>query len=182
MFTEENGAAHINGIDPEITKLDQPWRTALALFLEMAACADFALAHNADFDRQWFGVGHLPPVHLPWICSLSEIDWGELPGRSLRDLALAHGIAVMPEVHRALPDCQLLSTVLSKRDDLEELIALALRPKATYRALVSFNDRERAKCKGFRWNPESKHWVKKLTVDEVERLREEGLQLQPLGV
>jgi DNA polymerase III subunit epsilon len=180
--TETNDAAHINGIDPALTNLDQPWRTALALFREMAAVADFALAHNAEFDSKWFGVGHLAPLHLQWICSLADLNWGELPGRSLRDLALAHGIAVMPEVHRALPDCQLLAAVLSKRDDLEELIDLALLPKATYRAVVSFADRDQAKSRGFRWNPDTKHWLKRLTDEEVHRLREEGLQLQPVGV
>ena len=151
--TDENPAAHINGIDPAITNLDQPWRTALALFREMAANADYALAHNADFDRQFFGHDPLEPLHLQWICSMTDLEWGDIPGRSLRDLALAHGIAVMPEVHRALPDCELLSQVLSKRDDLEELIAQALVPKLIYRALVSFNNREAAKSRASAGTP-----------------------------
>jgi DNA polymerase-3 subunit epsilon len=177
--TAENPASHINGIDPAITNLDQPWRTAMALFREMAASADYAVAHNADFDRQFFGHGPLEPLHLDWICSMSDLEWGEIPGRSLRDLALAHGIAVMPEIHRALPDCELISQVLSKRSDLEELIAQALVPKMIYRALVSFNNRDEAKSRGFRWNPERKEWLKKLTSDQAHQLSEQGLTLKP---
>jgi DNA polymerase-3 subunit epsilon len=180
--TETNDAMHINGIDPQITNIDQPWRTALDLFHVMVASADYALAHNAEFDAKWFGVGQLPEINLKWLCSLSDFAWGDLPGRSLRDLALAHGIAVMPEVHRALPDCQLLSSVLSKRDDLEEIIETALLPRQTYRALVSFNEKEEAKSRGFRWNPDRKHWLKNLTTDEAVQLREEGLKLQPVAV
>jgi DNA polymerase III subunit epsilon len=179
--TDENPAAHINGIDPAITNLDQPWRTALALFREMAANADYALAHNADFDRQFFGHGPLEPLHLQWICSMTDLEWGDIPGRSLRDLALAHGIAVMPEVHRALPDCELISQVLSKRDDLEELIAQALVPKLIYRALVSFNNREEAKSRGFRWNPDRKQWLKKLTTDQASKLEADGLMVQAVA-
>lgn len=178
--SEDNPAVNINGIDPAITNLAQPWRTALALFREMAANADYALAHNSDFDRQWFGRGHLEPLHLDWICSMSDLEWGDIPGRSLRDLALAHGIAVMPEVHRALPDCELISQVLSKRDDLEELIAQALVPKSIYRALVSFNNRDEAKSRGFRWNPDRKQWLKKLTSDQARQLEDQGLNLQPM--
>ena len=175
--TDENPAAHINGIEPGLTTAEQPWRSGLAFFQEMAASADVAVAHNAEFDRKWFGVGQLPHLHLDWLCSIEDFAWGDLPGRSLRDLALAHNIAVTPDVHRALPDCQLLASVLSRRDDLEELIELARRPKATYRALVSFTNKDEAKSRGFRWNPEKKHWLKRLTDEQAETIREEGVQL-----
>lgn len=176
--TGTNAASHINGIDPLITQIEQPWESALSTFYKMAESADYALAHNADFDRQWFGMDRLPALDLKWICSLADFDWGDLPGRSLRDLALAHGIAVMPEVHRALPDCQLLSNILGKRDDLEELIKTALLPRLTYRAIVSFKDKDQAKSRGFRWNPDKKHWLKNLTSEEADLISREGLKLQ----
>ena len=175
--TDSNPVAHINGIDPLITTLDQPWRTGMAFFREMAANADYAVAHNAEFDKKFFGLGHLEKLHLPWLCSMSDFDWGQLPGRSLRDLALAHGIAVMPDVHRAMPDVTLLATILSKRTDLEEIIAEALRPKAMYKAVVSFQEKDRAKEAGFRWDSEGKQWVRKLTMDQARELRSTGLTL-----
>jgi len=177
MPTDSNPVAHINGIDPRITTLDQPWRTALAHFREMAAIADFALAHYADFDRKFFGIGHLPELHLPWLCSMSDFNWGDMPGRSLRDLALAHGIAVMPDVHRAMPDVTLLTSILSKRTDLEELITEATKPRTLYKAMVSFQQKDRAKDAGFRWDGEAKHWARKLTFEEAHLLREDGLNL-----
>ena len=175
--TDKNPAMHVNGIDPGLTTCEQPWLSGLAFFQEMASVADVAVAHNASFDRKWFGVGQLPSIHLDWLCTFEDFDWGNLPGRSLRDLALAHGIAVTPDVHRALPDCQLLASILSKREDLEELIDKARMPRSTYRALVSFNNKDEAKSRGFRWNASRKQWLKRLTETEAQTIREQGVEL-----
>jgi DNA polymerase-3 subunit epsilon len=166
---EDNPAFHINRIEPRITQLDQPWRTALALFSEMAANADAVMAHNADFDRKWFGQGKLPHLHLPWLCSM-ELDWGKIPGRSLTAVALANGVTVTPDAHRAASDVATLTTILSKRDDLEELIAKAQAPRDHYQALLPYARKDEAKDLGFRWNPEKRAWIKALTHDELTAL------------
>jgi len=170
MPVDSNPAQHINRIDPAITQYDQPWRTALALFIEMLSVADAAVAHNAAFDRRWFGRGHLPNVHLPWICTM-EINWPTpMPGRGLKDLALSHGLTITPDHHRAMHDVHLLTAVLSRRDDLEELIEDALRPRTLYQALVPFARKDEAKERGFRWEAERKRWVRRLALDELASL------------
>ena len=40
-------------------------------------CADLIVAHNAAFDRKWFGIGPLPIINKPWICSMDDIAWPE---------------------------------------------------------------------------------------------------------
>jgi DNA polymerase-3 subunit epsilon len=164
--TDTNPAQHINGIDPELTQLDQPWRTAKALFVEMAAVADYACAHNSSFDSQWFGIDPLPPIHLKWLDSMA-FDWGQVPGRSLKDIALFHGVTVTPDHHRALPDVLLLAAIFNRRDDLPRLIHEAARPRKAYKAMVSYADRQQAKEAGFRWDSERKFWLKDLTHDEI---------------
>ena len=70
-----NPARHVNGIDPAVTRLEQPWRQSLQMLAAMVSGADAVLAHNAAFDRQWFGIEPLPALDLPWICSMDDIRW-----------------------------------------------------------------------------------------------------------
>lgn len=176
--TETNPAQHINNIDPRLTQDDQPWQCALKMFWTMATKAEFFVAHNSQFDKQWFGVAELEATDKPWLCTMTDFDLGgELKTRNLRDLALAHGIAVTPDVHRALPDCQLLASILSRREDLEEQITNALKPRELYRAVVTYKDREQAKSRGFHWNPEKKQWQRRLTTGEALELLDDGLRV-----
>jgi DNA polymerase-3 subunit epsilon len=103
-----NPAVAINGIEAATTCLPQPWRAGLACFSAMVDACEAVVAHNAAFDRQWFGHGELPALERPWICSMEDIRWP--PDRqlratpSVRDLALAHAVPVWA-AHRALTDC-----------------------------------------------------------------------------
>ena len=59
---EQNPAQAVNGIDPVLTRQPQPWQQGLKWFEALLASADLMVAHNAAFDRQWFGIAPLPPV------------------------------------------------------------------------------------------------------------------------
>lgn len=171
---DSNPARPINGIDPELSRQRQPWRAGLALLLELAGAADAALAHNAAFDRQWFGRGLLPALDLPWICSMDDIRWpAERQLRSspsVRDLALAYGVPVWA-AHRALTDCIYLAQVFERCAELEALLLAALEPRQLYRARVSYGDRQLAREAGFRWNePVAGAWSRRLSTREVEAL------------
>jgi DNA polymerase-3 subunit epsilon len=82
----------------------------------MAAEADFVVAHNANFDRQF--VERLMPSfsRRTWMCSLYGIDWLKrgFPDRSLVGLARAHGIR-NTNPHRALGDAKALLALLSSK-------------------------------------------------------------------
>lgn len=170
----ENGAEAVNRIPAAVTQLDQPWREALHCFMAMAAQADAILAHNAAFDRQWFGQGALPALNKHWICSMEDIRWPReknlRAAPSVRDLAIAYGVPVWA-AHRALTDCTYLAHVLERCDDLEGLLQVACEPRRLYRAQLSYNDRHLAKEAGFRWNelvPGA--WSKRLSEREVAEL------------
>jgi DNA polymerase-3 subunit epsilon len=169
-----NGAEAINGIPAAVTRLPQPLEPALACFAALVEAADAVVAHNASFDRQWFGCGPLPALPGPWICSMEDIRWPAdrrlRANPSVRDLALAHGVPVWA-AHRALTDCHYLVHVFARSPDLEALLAQALEPRQLYRARLSYAERHRARDAGFRWNePVAGAWSRRLSQREVEAL------------
>ncbi|HYP04316.1 MAG TPA: 3'-5' exonuclease, partial [Cyanobium sp.] len=169
-----NPAEHVNGIPAAVSRLEQPWRDGLACFEAMVASADVLVAHNAAFDRQWFGHGELPGLNKPWICSMQDVAWPAerhlRANPSMRDLALAYGIPIWA-AHRALTDCTYLAQVLARCEDLEALLQAALEPRQLYRARLGYAERHLAKEAGFRWNEAvSGAWSRRLSQREAEAL------------
>lgn len=162
-----NPAEHVNGIAAEVTRLPQPWQAGLQHFLALLAGADAVLAHNAAFDAKWFGLGPLPAIDKPWICSMDDIEWPLerhlRTAPSVRDLALAYGVPVWA-AHRALTDCTYLVQVLERCANLEDLLKAAMEPKLLYRANLPYAERHKAKQAGFRWNePVRGAWSRRLS-------------------
>ncbi|MFZ0409159.1 MAG: 3'-5' exonuclease [Cyanobium sp.] len=179
-----NPAEAINGIPAPVSRLSQPWQAGLACFEAMVEAADVLVAHNASFDRQWFGQTPLPSLSKPWICSMEDIRWpAERKLRatpSMRDLALAYGIPVWA-AHRALTDCIYLVQVFERCADLEPLLQAALEPRRLYRAQLGYAERHRAKEAGFRWNePVRGAWSRRLSDREVAALSFAVEAVEPL--
>ena len=171
---EANAAEAINRIPAAATNLPQPWRPALSYLQSLLDAADVLVAHNAAFDRQWFGRGHLPASNKPWLCSMEEMRWPAerlLRSRpSVRDLALAYEIPVWA-AHRALTDCIYLAEVFRRCDELEQLVERGLEPRQLMRAQVSYDDRHLARDAGFRWNePVKGAWARRLSEREARDL------------
>tara|TARA_Y100001978_G_scaffold192336_1_gene197300 strand:- start:374 stop:1210 length:837 start_codon:yes stop_codon:yes gene_type:complete len=171
---EANAAEAINRIPAAATNLPQPWRPALSYLQSLLDAADVLVAHNAAFDRQWFGRGHLPATDKPWLCSMEEMRWPAerlLRSRpSVRDLALAYEIPVWA-AHRALTDCIYLAEVFRRCDELEQLVERGLEPRQLMRAQVSYDDRHLARDAGFRWNePVKGAWARRLSEREARDL------------
>ena len=169
-----NPAERVNGIAAAVTRLEQPRQQSLACLEAMAAAADVLVAHNAAFDRQWFGCEELPSLQRPWLCSMEDIRWpAERHLRatpSVRDLALAYGVPVWA-AHRALTDCIYIAQVFEREAQLETLLQQALLPRQLYRARLPYDQRHLAKEAGFRWNGDVQGaWSKRLTEDERDLL------------
>ncbi len=174
MPVASNEAEEINKIPAEITRLHQPWKEGLTYLEALINEADLIVAHNAAFDRQWFGKDHLPFVAKPWLCTMDEISWPSQrrlrPRPSVRDLALAYGVPVWT-AHRALTDCIYLAEVLSRCEDLETLLSRGLEPRQLMRAQVSYEQRHLARNAGFRWNdPVKGAWTRRLSEREASEL------------
>ena len=171
---ETNDAEFINGIPVDVSNVSQPWKEGIQFFLKLIESCDFIVAHNAAFDKKWFGKGNLPSLDKKWICSLEDINWSfkkNIKSRpSVTDLALGFNIPVW-NLHRALSDCYYISEVFKKIDNLEEILIKATEPKYLYKAIVSYADRSLAKNAGFRWNnPVQGAWTRKLSETEATNL------------
>lgn len=165
---ERNDAQAVNGI-PLVMAQEFGQQTFPRGLVEWAAASDAVLAHNAAFDRQW-----LPQVEGRWICTCDDIEWPEpTTSRSLTAIALAHGVGVV-DAHRALADVltlvRLLEAVSKRGHDVAAMLERGLRPKGTFKALVSYDDREQAKAAGFRWDAPSKSWLRTMALDDAGRL------------
>ena len=171
---EINNAEKINNIPAEITRLPQPLSEAIKYFESLVRVSNVIVAHNAEFDKKWFGLKKLPQIEKPWICSMDDITWPadrQLKTRpSVRDLALAYGVPVW-NAHRALTDCIYLAEVFIRCSELEKLLIRALEPKVLLRAEISYEDRYLAKNAGFRWNDAIKGaWSRKMSRRDKEKL------------
>lgn len=170
-----NDAEHVNRIKPELTrsapKLMPPM---LKAFYAMAHQADYAVAHNAEFDRKWFGDGGtLPALELRWICTMDDVNWPRNTKRgrpSVVSLALDYGVPVW-SAHRALTDCVYLAEVMRRERDLTRLLIEALEPRKVYVSMLGYDQRQQCKDAGFVWDQiVPKAWAKKLRPSEAEQL------------
>lgn len=126
------------------------------------------VAHRAEFDRSFY----LPHIRcrLPWACSKFDIAWPRsAPGASLVEVALAHDVAVAYN-HRALADCLLLARIFERvaelGHDVEKLLSDALLPRITLQAFQKFEDNDKAKAAGFRFDGATKRWLKRVRKDQ----------------
>lgn len=137
------------------------------------------VAHEAAFDSAFLDAAHPGPLaDETWICTKRDVEWDRLPGGtgSLVKIALAYDVGVV-RAHRAIEDCLTLAAILSKvhalEDGLENWIARALEPRVQMQALVSYNDRQLAKDRGFTWDGERKMWLKRVRVSALDAFRAE---------
>jgi DNA polymerase III subunit epsilon len=168
---EENAAEHVNRISPELTTkgeaLEYPMLTA---FRAMAVEADYAVAHNAAFDSQWF---FNEPLGLKWICTMDDVKWPKNTKRgrpSVMSLALDYGVPVW-SAHRALTDCIYLAEVMKREPRLRSLLVEALEPQKVFVSKLPYERRQECKDAGFIWNQiVPRAWAKKMRPSEAEAL------------
>ena len=177
-FLVQTGAAiseeitRLTGITQEaVAEYGVPAAQAIAAVYSMVGKADYLCAHNAPFDRDFLNAecerqGKAPLV-LPWIDTRTDLPkeaYQKGKSASLKYLCADHGFLYL--AHRAVNDVLAMLELLS-RYDLDKVIKRAQTPNVNVRAVVSFDDRQLAKERGYYWKPELKLWVKPLKADEV---------------
>jgi DNA polymerase-3 subunit epsilon len=170
---ESNAAYAVNKI-PSTMLADAPHEDWVwADVTSLATRAGAILAHNALFDRR-FVPGDVTG-DLPWICSMDDLAWpcATRPGEGLVSLALAHGLGVS-HAHRAMADCDLLARLLTRvaemGHDLQAFLARGLRPKALFQAVVPYERRAEASEAGFKWEADTKRWLRTMAIEDVAAL------------
>jgi DNA polymerase-3 subunit epsilon len=170
---DDNAAQAINRIPAEALPDAQRGAAVWDYVAKLLSGAEVFVAHNAAFDRS-FTPEHVRKV-LPWICTMDDVEWPKRSkaSPSLVALALDHDLGVA-YAHRAMADCDLIARLFTRARelgaDLHHLVERALRPKGEFVAQVSYMDRELAKTAGFRWEPESKTWRRRMFLEDVGAL------------
>ena len=157
----------IHGITNEdLEKYGQPPLAVLQKCNVLFTAADAIIAHNGNlFDKPMFQNGckryKLDPVKRLWIDSSCDIEFpAHITARRLVHLAAEHGF-VNPFPHDATSD---VLTLLKIADlyDWEKLIEFAKAPTLTVRADATYQQKDLAKKQGYRWDGESRSWIKSI--------------------
>jgi len=131
---------------------------------------DVVIAHNAGFDRP-FCEARLPLFrNHAWACSFADLDW-KAQGRSSSKLeALAQGLGLFYDAHRAEMDCHALLAVLSaplpmapETTAMARLLAGSQTPFFRLQATgAPFEAKDLLKARAYRWNAELRVWHTRL--------------------
>lgn len=138
--------------------------------------AEAVVAHNGTgFDRPMLeaeiGRERSGPIEwpdLPWIDTCVDIEFpAHMATRKLTHLAAEHGF-VNPFSHRALFDV-LTMLAVAQHYDWTSMLASAQQPSVTLRALVGYEERQKAKDAGFRWDTPTKSWCRVVKAHRLPR-------------
>ena len=162
----------INGIPSGMLPLAPEGHDVWAQVRTYVGFSKAILAHNAEFDKMF--VPEDVAGKTPWICTMDDVTWPRAgSSKGLVALALAHGIGVS-SAHRALTDCGLISALLSRTHelggDVKAMLRRGLRPKAKFKAVVSYETNQLAKDAGFKWHPAEKMWARSMACEDVGAL------------
>ena len=109
----------------------------------------------------------------PWVDTCIDIEFPpHITTRKLTHLAAEHGF-LNPFSHRAVFDVLTMMRVLSLYP-LAPVLESAEKPMVTLIARVSYDDREKAKARGYRWRGESKTWVRHMKAHKAEAEKTEA--------
>ncbi len=165
----------ITGIDDQMLKqFGVNGETAFAKLVELISACDYVVAHNAKFDRSFFeqevknyGID-FDSASLKWIDTCMDVPYPEsIQTRKLTYLAAEHGI-LNSNAHRALFDVIVMLNVL-KHYAFEDVIERAKSPSVQVVAKVSFDEKDKAKKLGFRWNRDDKIWFKEFKEIDIPK-------------
>jgi len=183
-------------IKPEITELTgidfdliddhvkDCFQSALEDFCGMTSEAHYLVAHNArGFDKPMLEshmkrhvengfIGFPDYSKFKWIDTRTDVPYPKsITTRNLKYLLAEHGI-INPFSHRALTDALCMMTLLAKYD-INEVIKISQTPNLKVRAMVSYDDRQKAKDRSYHWDQKSSAWfklIKKTSLEEEEKL------------
>lgn len=180
--------SQINGISKELCeKFGYPDERAAKQMVAWYEMADYVVAHNGSrFDRlffnAWIEFYRWEVTPKVWIDTNTDIEYPDVlsnkMSRKLVYMAADHQF-LNPFPHRAVFDVMTMLKVLDNYD-INRVIELANMPNLLVQALVSFDDKDKAKARGYRWiedprNPGGKNiWAQTIKECYYEKECEEA--------
>ena len=179
-FTQEQWAETeaVHGISiASVNRYGMPEDMAFKQLCTWWATADYLVGHNAiAFDKPmidaWAARHGTGMAKKPWIDTRVDLP-RPLSGRLIH-LAAEHNF-LNPYPHRALFDALTCLKILDLYD-IPTVIERSKLPNVLVEAVVSFNDKDLAKNRGYQWNDwkGKKRWVRNLKDPEVAKEQAEA--------
>jgi len=169
-LTEE--VTGIHGItNNDLVKYGVTFKVAFDLLHDIFKRAELIVAHNGTlFDKPIYVANCLRQGITPvtegkqptlWADTYCDIEYPtHIQTRKLTHLAAEHGF-INPFPHDALCD---VMTMLKLADlySWDEIVRYALAPTLIVKAEVTFSQKDLAKKQGFKWNADTKLWLKSI--------------------
>ncbi len=173
---EENPVFDINGISVASLHAIPAGiqNIGLTMIADMLIAADAVVAHNAAFDKRWLDT--IPDMQIisrnkKWICTKNDVTWPIRKGVALNlvHICVALNVPVV-SAHRALQDCLLLLRAIEQNPDIESFLDKNNKGRETYRADITYEERQLVKEMGFQWDNLMKVWTAKLTPEQAAQM------------
>jgi len=163
----------LTGITDELVDLyGKSEKTAFAELHDLMSYADYAAAFNgSQFDYPFYLAAckrlDVEPSGIYWVDLSSDVKWPpEIKTRNLQHLAADRGF-VSPYRHRAIFDV-LTMFKAAAGFDFDDILARAQEPTLFVQAIVSFEEKELAKERGYHWHGASKRWWRSWKQSDYE--------------
>lgn len=176
----------ITGItDDDLHQFGKPLKEVMTSLLPLMEKADYMMAHNAPFDRdfihkslnQCFASDDKSDnkiktvLEKKWIDTLTDIIYSDrITSRKLNHLACEHQFLNYYS-HRAVFDTLTMLKIASNYD-INEIIKLNSSPSLTLKAEVSFKEKDKAKARGYFWDNKNRIWYKQIKELQFEEERQ----------
>jgi DNA polymerase-3 subunit epsilon len=185
----EPGVEKVNGLTREIcAKFGMEDEKALKTVLSWYGSADVACAHNGNaFDKPLLETwatryGLDAQKSKVWLDTRADLERPPRDSHRLGYMASDHGF-LNPFPHRAMFDVMTMLTILTARDiskappkyDLDSVLVVAKSPLRVVKALVSFDQKEAAKTRGYHpiyENGKFNRWELEVRECNLEKERE----------
>jgi len=161
--------------DDDLLKWGHPADKVLGHLALMIEKCDHVIAHNGNsFDKPMWeseterhGIAY---PDTPWLDSRVDVPYpDDFSSKRLCHLAMELGF-INPFPHRALTDVLTMMKVVSHYDP-KVIMEYQSIPNVTVRALVSFQNKDKAKARGYHWQNKDKIWTKTMKENELETER-----------
>lgn len=166
----------LTGIIPQdLTNWGVSIQEALLHLESLAQKCHFIVAHNGREFDQLFIQKYLKSysdiqITLPWIDTCTDLPYpNDLKTRKLAYLAAEHGF-LNPFPHRSLFDVLTMMKVFSEYP-IQQILDFTQSPMVRVVAQVSFDERDKAKAMGFRWDPQRKEWYNGLREAQIKQIK-----------
>lgn len=166
----------ITGItDEQVDLYGKSEKAAFAELHDLMSYADYAMAFNgSNFDKPFYLAAcerlGVEPSGIFWLDASADVLYPtEIKTRNLCHRAAEHS-TINPFRHRALFDVMTMF-IVARNYDFDAIVRRAQEPTLYIQAVVSFDEKEKAKELGFRWFAPGKQWWRAMKSSDFEAMR-----------